>query len=1119
MNSQDKNTMICNLRNFIAKGETGLRDYQNDALIAVEKFMRLPNGGEFVQLGSKDTQEAGIKRGDYLEVVSATGSGKTRMFGTMAKAMDVPTLIVTPRNLLNKNTREEFCNEIGIPEKDIAIYDSKQPTAERKRIIEGNPPPKFVITSYQSLPPLVNRHELDFADRNDVHYRPFIILDEVHEGLGAKTSAIIKKLRDNVMVAGFTATDAGAANHLFEGQKPVYHLPIAEAIKRDILCNGVVTGTIDVTIDEGWIKNFASTQKGKEYRREDLERFAAAPSVLEGAIRFHLTENRDNFGKLSRLPTVFYTEGIGSARYGAERFNALAKELGVNAKAAYVSGDMGTKQYQPILEQFKKGEIQAVFNDKLLGMGFDARNATVCYSLRPSNMPHVVEQQLGRITRKQDSDYKKKYGQDKLSLAINVRADGMDPYLFGQVLGDAGVYSAKYVRKPVTWITRKVAGKDDIEAVTSDEASKTALVDSIDAEPQTRSKRSLPSGIKVHIDYKDMQSVISEANKNREGIPQKTDEWLIGYEMGRLAKTNGSKIYPIYESLEKAWEQAKEKGDTSFSAEGITLPVDKAGVFQSGIHKVFCVHKDVAYYFSTPQKTENFVTANEMKKLARIGQEKVYAIYEALETAWKKAKEKGESSFSAEGITLPVDKAGIFQNVSSRAFCLHKDVAYYFSTPQKTDEWLHASETSRTLHTTYSTISSLYEKLKIAWQEAKEKGEHRFTAEGIALPVDKAGIFSSGNKPAFCLHKDIISCLSESQKPEYFQTYKEMARLVHVTPPTISQLYDKLEKSWQQAKEKGEDKFSAEGITLPIDKAGIFQRGSRSFFCLHNDAAQYLSTPQKSDVMLAAHDMAALVNTSYPKMYPIYVSLETAWKKAKEKGEDKFSAEGITLPVDKAGIFQNVSSRAFCLHKDVASHFSTPQKTDEWLSSREMEILARGTYREVYKSLETAWKQAKEKGESSFSAAGITLPTDKAGVFQNFTARPFCLHRSAISFFSVPQKTDEWVNITELANSAHVGQLKVRKFYEKLEESWKIAKEKGEPRFIAEGITLPIDRAGIFQNGTQRPFCLNKDIEKEIVAHLKHEKPSKATFAEMVGGEKSISPGSENLKRTGRERT
>jgi superfamily II DNA or RNA helicase len=197
MQPQDKNIMQRNLRNFLSSGAAELRDHQTEALKAIESFLRQPSGSEFIQAGRDDVQERGFKKGNYFEIVSATGSGKTRMFGTMAKAMDVPTLIVTPRNVLNNQTRKEFCEEIGIPENKIAVYDSKQPARERKRVLEGNPPPQFVITSYQSLPSLIERHELEVTNHNDVHYRPLVILDEVHEGQGPKTSTLLNRLKNS----------------------------------------------------------------------------------------------------------------------------------------------------------------------------------------------------------------------------------------------------------------------------------------------------------------------------------------------------------------------------------------------------------------------------------------------------------------------------------------------------------------------------------------------------------------------------------------------------------------------------------------------------------------------------------------------------------------------------------------------------------------------------------------------------------------------------------------------------------------------------------------------------------------------------------------------------------
>lgn len=502
MHPHDKNTMQRNLRRYVKRGAAHLPMHEVDALRSVVSFLQKPIGSKFEQFNYSETKETGTKKSDCFEVVSATGSGKTYMLGVMAKAMNVPTLILTPRNLLNRKTKRVFCNEMGIAESDVAVYDSRQPERERKRLLEGNPPPKFVVTSYQSLPSLIHHHELDFTNPDDVHYRPLVILDEVHEAQGPKTSKLIHELMKHVMVAGFTATDAGAASTLFEGQKPVYHLPLVEAVKRDIVCEGIQTGVLDVAIDKSWVAKFKDTPRGRDYKKSDVEAYARIPAVIEGAVQFHLTAEHPKLGILHRLPTVFFVEGVETAKEAAERYNKVAEQLGVSSRAAYVSGDMKDAAL-PILDQWEKGEIQAIFNDKLIGMGHDVKNATVAYSLKPSNLPYMVEQQMGRVTRKQGEDYVEKYGQNKLALAINVRGKGMNPYLFAQVLQSPDVYSERYMQ------TRKEHEHED---------------------SMSKLRYHLPEGVEVHFEYDDMATVLSEANREREEnenkAPTKPDDWL-----------------------------------------------------------------------------------------------------------------------------------------------------------------------------------------------------------------------------------------------------------------------------------------------------------------------------------------------------------------------------------------------------------------------------------------------------------------------------------------------------------------------------------------------------------------------------------------------------------------
>lgn len=523
MRSLEKNKVIRNLRTFIEKGAPGLREHQGEMFVAAENFLRLPINAGYAQTGNPQTQLKGNKKGDYFEIVSATGSGKTRTFGTMAKVADVPTLIITPRNLLNKDTKKEFVRDIGIPENEIAVYDSKQPKSQRKRVLEGNPPPKYVITTYQSLPSLIKRHELDVSNPIDVHYRPLIILDEVHEAQGPEASQIINRLKKDVMVVGFTATDAGASQTLFDGQPPVYHLPLKEAIKRDVLCQKVRTGVVDVDVNESWLDEFKNNPQNRDFRKSTLSKFARNKTVVEGLIKFHLNEVDPELGALHRLPTVAYIEGVTAAEEAANDYNDEAKRLGIKSRAAFVSGEMGEGQYGPILEQFKKGEIQFVFNDNLLGMGFDAHDATVCHSLKPSNLPHVAEQQLGRVVRKSNPDYFDKYGINKCALAVNWRPKGTNPFLYAQVLGQAELHSDKYA-----WDWGVGGGGESKE------------------------RPYMPDGIEVHLDYTDLQTVIARANQEREEeyakVPLK-DDWASAPDMALVYIGGPTKLLSILESF------------------------------------------------------------------------------------------------------------------------------------------------------------------------------------------------------------------------------------------------------------------------------------------------------------------------------------------------------------------------------------------------------------------------------------------------------------------------------------------------------------------------------------------------------------------------------------------
>jgi superfamily II DNA or RNA helicase len=420
-------------------------------------------------------------RGQFLEALSATGTGKTDSFARLATIMNkgirAPVLILTPRQLLNAQTKERFCRLHGIDEndeKDIMVWDSNQSVRERTRLFQQNPPPTYLIVSYQFLLILITEHRLNFTAPGSRYYRPLVILDEVPEAIGSETSDVIRDtFIDKVLVAGFAAADAGAAAALFRGQASIYNLDIAEGIERDVLCQKLETGIIDVPLDDGvesavMLARMRAVSGDEEYDPLDRGMFARNKGVISAAVDFHLGYHHKDAGYVRDRPTLFFIDGINAAAQGSRIFNERALELGPAARAAYVSSNESlfvdydedgnvtrlTKNRNEILRMLDTGEIQAVWNDRLVGIGIDFPKLSVCYHVGHPHSLFRLAQEMGRITRKGDGN--------KIALAFNVCASGTDSYLYEDVLRGSTVESGE--DQETAESNRDAQGGDEVES-------------------------------------------------------------------------------------------------------------------------------------------------------------------------------------------------------------------------------------------------------------------------------------------------------------------------------------------------------------------------------------------------------------------------------------------------------------------------------------------------------------------------------------------------------------------------------------------------------------------------------------------------------------------------------
>ena len=415
-------------------GERG--DHQKEAVKRAAKHL-LKDVGEPIILpkGQRHDEHSDYlaeKQSDHFLIVSATGTGKTRILGGIMDGAEVPTLLLTPRKLLNKQMMDEFCDEMDIPAEMVGLIDGDITGKAREEALKK----PYLISTFQSLPTLVDNTTGKFKLRRELGKRQLCLLDEAHTAQGPQTSAILKDLQEEMVVGGVTATEAGVSKTLFNGQAPIFNLDLVTAIQQGKLATGVKTGLIDVKLDEAWVEELARTPKWQEFSRRSVERFAKTPATIKAMAQFHLSYQDERLGKVDRFPTLVFTEGVAAARLGADTFNEMAEASGSKARAAFVSGEMDPNLRNEILESYKKGEISVLFNDRMLEMGYDLPEATVVYSLKPTQQRYVAEQQLGRVTRREPKDYFNKYGMNKVALAINVRPQGVIPYLYGEVIGN-----------------------------------------------------------------------------------------------------------------------------------------------------------------------------------------------------------------------------------------------------------------------------------------------------------------------------------------------------------------------------------------------------------------------------------------------------------------------------------------------------------------------------------------------------------------------------------------------------------------------------------------------------------------------------------------------------------
>lgn len=373
----------------------------------------------------------------------ATGTGKTKVFTNLVKAMGVETIIVAPTTILVKQAAQEI--KKMAPYLDVGTIDG---SCKRK----GS---NVTVITYASFERMYN---LDvFKDVN------LIILDEVHSSLSEKRvnaiksfqefpssdqdSSVIpiesmevitsslqaassssiaseekeeeldkKRSRSNYpVIIGFTATDRfnstrkkGSFTNVSELlPNRLFEYSIAHGMDEKVLhpCK-IVELQLDDKINQDFARLIRQKNKKKnkdassEINATDLELLKADEinRVLPDLIaNIRDPENGESF---RNKPGLVFAIDISHAESVKDEIN---KALG-EGYAASIHSKMSKKEQEEILEKHKSGEIKILVNVDMLTVGYDDKKLEYIIDFRPTKSSVRLIQTFGRITRKDSNN-------------------------------------------------------------------------------------------------------------------------------------------------------------------------------------------------------------------------------------------------------------------------------------------------------------------------------------------------------------------------------------------------------------------------------------------------------------------------------------------------------------------------------------------------------------------------------------------------------------------------------------------------------------------------------------------------------------------------------------------
>ena len=330
-----------------------------------------------------------------------TGSGKTRV------AMEIIANFLNEdetRNVIWLAERAELCEQAMETFVDVWSHLGKQPIGicrlwEKTNVAETTGTARFTVAMYQKIREPLKQGRLAIS-------ADLIVPDEAHSAIAPTYSEIIETMTDirfrQTRIMGLTATPGRGSNDIEENLElsqffggNVVGIKSAEMGTIEFLRrNGILARCVREPLNTK-IQYTLTTEEWKMLAKNFEREFPN--SLLEKIARSN-TRNMKIVLKLIEIADRKKHVLVFCANLWQSKL-LCGVMIALNHTAVYVDGNSPHGYRKDVVDKFRKGDIQFVFNYGVFSAGFDAPNIDAVVIARPTASVVLYSQMIGRGMR------------------------------------------------------------------------------------------------------------------------------------------------------------------------------------------------------------------------------------------------------------------------------------------------------------------------------------------------------------------------------------------------------------------------------------------------------------------------------------------------------------------------------------------------------------------------------------------------------------------------------------------------------------------------------------------------------------------------------------------------